>query len=270
MWIDTHCHLDAGEFDADRQAVALRARAAGVDAIVLPAVERGNWPTVRALAAQLEGGAYALGIHPLCAPHASDDDLDALEQAVADAIDDPRLVAIGEIGLDLFVPEVAARLERQEAVLERQLRLARRHGLPVLLHIRRAQDRVLKHLRRIEVPGGTAHAFNGSRQQAEAFASLGFKLGVGGASTFARALRIRDIATHMPLDTLVLETDSPDIPPEWIAHGRNEPMQIPRIGAALASLRGLELQAVRDATAANARAILPRLAALIDSRKIVP
>jgi TatD DNase family protein len=264
MWIDTHCHLDAGEFDADRDVVASRAAQMGVQSIVLPAVARENWPTVRALASRVAGGVYALGVHPLWAATTSDDDLDALEQAVDEAMTDPRFVAIGEIGLDLFVPEAIAAIDRQQAVLHRQLMIASRHGLPVLLHIRRAQDRVLKQLRQVRVAGGTAHAFNGSRQQARAFADLGFKLGIGGAMTYPRALRIRDIASVMPLDTLVLETDSPDISPEWIGRGRNEPAQVVRIGETLAGLRGIGVDEVRQATAANAFAILPRLRSTID------
>ncbi|CAN5369322.1 TatD family hydrolase [soil metagenome] len=260
LWIDTHCHLDAGEFDADRSAVAVRAHERGVAAIVLPAVQRSNWTTVATLAGQVQGGCYALGIHPLWAASASDADLDALEQAVDAAMADPRFVAIGEIGLDLFVAEAIAAIDRQEIVLRRQLEIARRHRLPVLLHIRRAQDKVLKHLRAVRVEGGTAHAFNGSRQQAQAFADLGLKLGVGGAMTYPRALRIRDIASFMPIDTLVLETDSPDIAPEWISRGRNEPAEVVRIGETLAALRGIEVEQLREATAANAIAILPRLA----------
>lgn len=261
MWIDTHCHLDAGEFDSDRTAVAARAHEAGVAAIVLPAVDRSNWTTVAALSSQVNGGSYALGIHPLWAARATDDDLDALEQAVDDAMDDRRFVGIGEIGLDLFVPEAIAAIDRQEVVLHRQLEIAKRHRLPVLLHIRRAQDKVLKQLRAMRVEGGTAHAFNGSRQQAQAFADLGFKLGIGGAMTYPRALRIRDVATFMPLDALVLETDSPDISPEWISRGRNEPAEVIRIGVTLAELRGIDAERLSEATAANVFAILPRLRA---------
>src|SRR5689334_12320367 len=191
VWIDTHCHLDAAEFDADRDAVVARARAAGVAQIVLPAVDRGNFERVRELA-HAHGLAYALGIHPLCTDRAGDGDLPALRDALVRSADDPRLVAVGEIGLDHFVAGLDR--ERQAAIFAAQLRLAAEFDLPVLLHVRRAIDPVLKHLRRVRVRGGFAHAFNGSEQQADAFLALGIRLGFGGALTFERALRIRRVA----------------------------------------------------------------------------
>lgn len=268
MWIDTHCHLDAPEFDADRDAVLARARAAGVTMQVLPAVEAGNFEAVRTLA-HAHGLAYALGIHPLYVHRAADDDLDRLDAALAALRDDPRLVAVGEIGLDHFVPGLDR--ERQERFYAAQLKLARRHGLPVILHVRRSADGLLKQLRRIEVPGGVAHAFNGSVQQAQAFIGLGLRLGFGGAATFERALQIRELARTLPLQAIVVETDAPDIPPHWLYRtatqraagqaSRNEPAELPRIGAVLAGLRGMTVDAFAEATCANARAALPRLVA---------
>ena len=267
MWIDTHCHLDAAEFDADRDAVVERARAAGVAQVVLPAVSVENFEAVRALAHR-HGYAYALGIHPLAVGAAADADLDRLRAALAAQRDDPRLVAVGEIGIDRFVPGLdPVRLERFCAA---QLQLAREFALPVILHSRRAVDELLKLLRRIDVPGGIAHAFNGSEQQAAVFSGLGIKLGFGGALTFDRALRIRRLAAAVPLEAIVLETDAPDIPPHWLyrtaaerAHGarsRNEPAELPRIAGVLAELRGMSLAALQAAAAANAHAALPRLA----------
>ena len=269
-WIDTHCHLDAAEFSGDVEAVRARAAAAGVAHCVLPAVEVANFAVVRQLAHR-HGYSYALGIHPLCTGRARDEDLDLLDQALAEAKDDPRLVAVGEIGLDYFVPGLDA--GRQELFYERQLSLARRHGLPVLLHVRRSADKLLKHLRRIPV-SGIAHAFNGSAQQANEFVRLGFKLGFGGTVTFDRALQVRRLAVELPLDALVMETDSPDIPPHWLyrtaeqraagqAQGRNEPAELPRIAAALAELRGIALDELAAATSRNAVAALPRLAGLL-------
>jgi TatD DNase family protein len=133
--------------------------------------------------------------------------------------------------------------------------------LPVLLHVRRAVDAVLAQLRRISVPGGIAHAFNGSRQQADVFIALGFKLGIGGAMTYARATRLRELAASLPLDSIVLETDAPDIAPEWLRRRRNEPAELPRIAQTLAELRGMTLADVVAATTANAQAALPRLLA---------
>jgi TatD DNase family protein len=267
MWIDTHCHLDAAEFDTDRAAVVERARAAGVVQIVLPAVGRENFDTVRLLAHE-HGFAYALGIHPLCVERAVDDDLRALSDALAEHRADPRLVAIGEIGLDHFVPGLDH--ARQERFYAEQLKLARRFELPVILHVRRSADTLLKHLRLTTVRGGIAHAFNGSEQQALAFVALGFKLGFGGAMTFERALQIRRLAQTLPAEAIVLETDAPDIPPHWLyrtaaeraagAGSRNEPAELPRIAQTLAGLRGVSLPELAALTTANARAALPGLA----------
>jgi len=281
MWIDTHCHLDAPEFGPEHaRAIEARARAAalGVGCCVIPAVERANFDTVRRLAHRL-GDAYALGIHPLYVPRASDDDLAALDAQLSALRDDPRLVAVGEIGLDFFVPELCepAMRERQLAVYRAQLRLARKHGLPVILHVRRSADALLKALRELPVAGGIAHAFSGSEQQARAFIALGFKLGFGGAMTFEPARRLRELATTLPLQALVLETDAPDIPPQWLyttaaerAAGRpqgvNTPAELPRIGVVLAELRGLGEAAVQLATTANALAALPRLRPLLEAQ----
>ncbi len=266
MWIDTHCHLDAAEFDADRTDVIARAAAAGVARIVLPAVQVANFDTVRTLA-HAHGFVYALGIHPLCVDRAADGDLRRLRQALAAQRGDPRLVAVGEIGLDHFVPGLDR--ARQEHFYAEQLTLAQEFGLPVILHVRRSADTLLKHLRRCPVRAGFAHAFNGSEQQARAFVELGFKLGFGGAMTFERALQIRRLAQVLPLDAIVLETDAPDIPPHWLyrtapqraagERSRNEPAELPRIATTLAALRGMSLEALAQATSANARAVLPGL-----------
>jgi TatD DNase family protein len=262
MWIDTHCHLDAHEFGGESLDVARRAGDAGVSMIVIPAVDRYNFGTVAQLAAQASNASYALGIHPICVPKATEDDLVTLRAAVEAALGDPRFVAIGEIGLDFFIPMLAepAMREKQDHFMREQLRMARDFELPVLMHVRRSQDQVLKHVRQIRPAGGIAHAFNGSFQQAQMYIDLGFKLGFGGAMTFTRALQIRRLATTLPLDAIVLETDAPDISPAWIHPARNSPEQLPAIGALLAELRGLSVQEVADATRRNALAALPRLA----------
>ena len=262
MWIDTHCHLDAAEFDPDRDRVVERAVAAGVTQIVLPAVNAANFRAVSALAHR-HGLCYALGVHPLCVDGADDAELDALRAALEAQRADPRLVAVGEIGLDHFVEGLDR--ARQERFYAAQLGLAREFGLPVLLHVRRSVDTVLKHLRRTPVPG-IAHAFNGSLQQAQAFLALGCKLGFGGNLSFERALQIRRIAQALPDDAIVLETDAPDIAPQWLyrtaaerAAGermRNEPAELPRIAAVLAQLRGVTPQALAASTGANARSVL--------------
>ena len=195
MWTDTHCHLDAPEFDADRDSVVARAVAAGVTQIVIPAVQASDFEAVRELAHR-HGIAYALGIHPLFVERASDGDLAALRAALVEHRSDERLVAVGEIGLDHFVPGLDRAL--QERFYIAQLQLAAEFDLPVILHVRRSADTLLKHLRRIRVRGGIAHAFNGSEQQAMMFVDLGFKLGFGGAMTFDRALQIRRLAQTLP------------------------------------------------------------------------
>ncbi len=268
-WIDSHCHLDAPEFEPDRSAVLARARAAGVTMLVLPAVAAEHFDAVRALAHR-EGLAYALGIHPLFVDRADDADLDRLAEALARHRDDPRLVAVGEIGLDGFVPGLD--WARQQRFYTAQLKLARDAGLPVILHVRKSADALLAGLRRIPVAGGLAHAFNGSQVQADAFVGLGFKLGFGGTLTFDRSLQIRRLATALPDTALVLETDAPDIPPHWLYRtaaeraagetSRNEPAELPRIGAVLAALRGWSVEQTAALTAANTQAALPRLAAL--------
>jgi TatD DNase family protein len=265
MWIDTHCHLDAHEFGADALGVARRAGEAGVEMIVIPAVERGNFGAVAELAAAAPNASYALGIHPICMPNAVDDDLALLRQAVEAALDDPNFVAIGEVGLDFFIPMLAepAMREKQERFFREQLRIARDFGLPVLTHVRRSQDQVLKNLRQIRPPCGIAHAFNGSFQQAHNYIDLGFHLGFGGAMTFTRALQIRRLATGLPLDAIVLETDAPDISPAWVHPARNSPEHLPGIGAALAELRGIGEDEVKAAARRNAFAAIPRLAQLL-------
>ena len=261
MWIDTHCHLDAHEFGLEAPAVAARADQGGVSMIVIPAVARQNFDVVAQLAANAPNASYALGIHPICVPQANDADLVALRSNVEAALADPKFVAIGEIGLDFFIPMLCepAMREKQDHFFREQLRIARDFGLPVLMHVRRSQDQVLKHVRQIRPAGGIAHAFNGSFQQAQIYIDLGFKLGFGGAMTFTRALQIRRMATDLPLEAIVLETDAPDISPSWVHPGRNSPEELPRIGAVLAQLRGLDIAQVAAATSANARAVLPRL-----------
>lgn len=269
-WIDSHCHLDAPEFDADRDTVLAAARSAGVAMLVLPAVAVAGFDALIALAHR-HGLAYALGIHPLYVDAADDSDLERLAAALHARRDDPQLVAVGEIGLDHFVPGLD--LAKQERFYVAQLKLARSHGLPVILHVRRSADALLKQLRRTEVVGGIAHAFNGSEAQALQFAERGFKLGFGGAMSFERALQIRRLAAALPAEVPVLETDAPDIPPQWLyvkageraqrGPGRNTPAELPRIGQTLATLRGWTLDETATRTAANVQAALPRMQALL-------
>lgn len=265
MWIDTHCHLDASEFGGDSLGVAQGAVNVGLSAVVIPAVHPSNFASVAALAHQRPECFYGLGIHPMYVPNAEEKDLVVLRTEVARLmslpVEETKLVAIGEIGLDFFIPALAQSplKEKQEFFYTEQLKIARDFGLPVLLHVRRSQDTILKHLRRIKVVGGIAHAFNGSEQQAQAFIALHCKLGFGGAMTYTRALQIRRLATQLPLESIVLETDAPDISPSWLHPEINSPAQLPLIGRVLAELRGLSVEQIATQTSANAQAVMPRL-----------
>ncbi len=274
VFIDTHCHLDAPEFGAEMPVVRARAAERGVAICVIPAVGVFNFATVRELA-RVQGDAYALGIHPLCTGNAQEADLETLDAELSARRGDPRLVAVGEIGLDYFVEGLDS--DKQQHFFHTQLQLARKHDLPVLIHVRRSVDKVLKHLR--QTAGGRpwrgiAHAFNGSEQQAQACIALGLKLGFGGAVTFERALQLRRQAASLPLEAMVMETDAHDIQPHWIyrtqaqraageAQGRNEPGELPRIAEVVAQLRGLDVDALAEATTRNALEAMPRLHGLL-------
>jgi TatD DNase family protein len=253
------------------QDIRALARERGVDKCVIPAVCVGNFERVRELAYQLDD-TYALGIHPLYVPQAEENDLARLESALDRYRHDPRLVAVGEIGLDFFLPSLCEPVmrERQIRFYRAQLALAQRHQLPVLLHVRRSVDFILKYLRQHHLPGGIAHAFNGSEQQAQALIQLGMLLGFGGAVTFEGAHRLRHLATQLPLSALALETDSPDIPPQWLyrtaaqrqqgaEQGINTPAELPRIAETVATLRGIHINELALETTQNVLRTLGRL-----------
>ena len=226
----------------------------GVRTLVIPAVAKNNFSAVRALCGKHSNCASAYGIHPMYVAQAQPQDLHTLREYLSTQ----NPVAVGEIGLDFFVEGYDK--NQQEYFFVEQLKLAQEFDLPVLLHVRRAQDVVLKNLRRIKVCGGIAHAFNGSRQQADEFIKLGFKLGFGGAMTYPRALRIRELAATLPLESIVLETDAPDIPLEFLARDLpNLPEYLPRIAETLAELRGMSLEEIAAATTHNALSVLPLL-----------
>lgn len=250
--VDTHLHLDAAAFAGQREQCWADARARGVRQALVPAVSAANFAAVLAMREQF-GVAVALGLHPLFLAQHQDAHLALLAQHLAEQ----RPLAVGECGLDFFVPGLDP--VRQEALLLAQLRLAREFDLPVILHVRRAQDRVLKCLRQVRVRGGIAHAFNGSAQQAQAFIDLGFCLGFGGAMTYPGSQRIRRLAASLPLDALVLETDGPDMAPAWAPGVPNMPVNLRRIAQTLADLRQLPLAGLAEATTANACRVLPGL-----------
>jgi len=262
MLIDTHCHLDAAEFNADRNDIAMLALQQGISNIVIPSVARDNFDTVIQVCQKHKHCVYALGIHPMYVDSAALEDLETLKTYIVE--NNP--VAIGEIGLDYFVTNAKNNpdhIEKQIHFFTEQLKIAKQQNLPVILHVRNAIDDILKYLRRYQINGGIAHAFNGSFQQAEQFIALGFKLGFGGAMTYSRALKIRELASKLPLESIVLETDSPDIPPAWVgAEGRNTPLELSKIAQVLADLRQVNMAQVLDITSANALKVLPKLADL--------
>lgn len=251
--IDTHCHLDAAEFATDHRAVSALAQAAGVTQIIVPGISVADFARQKHIVARTPGAAAAYGIHPLYLAQASTDDLAQLRHW----LERERPVAVGEIGLDFYVAQPDR--TRQGEFFAAQLRLAREFDLPVILHSRRAVDAVLQALRHTPVRGGVAHAFNGSRQQADEFIKLGFKLGFGGALTYPGSTRIRALVAELPLDSIVLETDAPDIAPAWLHGGRNSTAELPRIAAELAQLRQMPLDELAAQADANARTVFPGL-----------
>jgi len=248
--VDTHCHLDVAAFDPDRGRVIASARRAGVAAFVVPAIHAAGWPGLMRLCAG-EADLYpALGLHPVFLDRHRDNDVTAL----ADLIERERPVAVGEIGLDFYMRELDR--ARQQTLFESQLEVAAAAGLPVLLHVRKAHDQALAALRRIRPPGGIAHAFSGSVQQAYQYIDLGFRLGFGGMLTFERSRKLRALAAELPPESLVLETDAPDMTVATHRGERNSPEYLPECLRALAEVRGEEPARVAEQTTRNARELL--------------
>jgi TatD DNase family protein len=257
MWTDTHLHLDASEYDSDRLEVVQRAQVLNVNRFVLPAVGAFNFDAVKQLAHDVPGAVYCLGIHPVFVDRAHDNDLQILQQKIRESLNDPKFAGIGEIGLDGFVPGL--NWDRQVMFFNAQLKIARDFDLPLVMHVRKALDPVLKSLRIYKPRSGIAHAFNGSFQQAEHFLKLNMCMGFGGACTFTRALQLRRLAKDLPEHALVLETDGPDIAPEWINKQRNAPEHLPRIAQTIAELRNIPLNELSRISQANAARALPAL-----------
>lgn len=245
--VDSHCHLDVDAFEADRNSVMLRAAAAGIVAQVVPAITAEAWPALHTLCSAEPSLHPAYGLHPMYLETHRPAHLDALAHLLATGT---SCVAIGECGLDYFVPDLDR--VQQQMYFETQLDLALRHGLPVILHARHALDKVLAAIRKRPGLRGVVHSFSGSEQQARQLWDSGFLLGIGGPVTYPRAQRLRGIAARMPLGHLLLETDSPDQPDcDWRGK-RNEPARLPRILAEIALLRGMDTDTLAAATTANA------------------
>jgi len=244
--VDTHCHLDDGEFDRDRDEVIARAREAGVRRQIVPAIDAASWPKLREVCARDEGLHPAYGLHPLLLDRHTDAHLDELRGW----IERERPVAVGECGLDYFIEGLDP--ERQQHYFDGQLKIARDFDLPVIVHARRAVDAVIASIRRVGGLRGVVHSFSGSEEQARQLWKQGFLLGLGGPVTYDRANRLRRLAASMPLEFLLLETDAPDQPDSGIRGQRNEPARITRVLETIAELRGVDTDEVARATCVNA------------------
>lgn len=246
MLVDSHSHLDADAFDDDREEVIARARAAGVSRQVLPAVDAAGWPKLRDICARGPGLFAAYGLHPMYLDAHRDGHLAELRGW----IEHERPVAVGECGLDYFVEGLDH--DAQSHFFDGQLRLAREFELPVIVHARRAVDAVIAAIRRIGGLRGVVHSFPGSLEQARQLSQAGFLLGLGGPVTYERANRLRKLAATMPIEWLLLETDSPDQPDCGIRGQRNEPARLTQVLETIATLRHCEPAAIARATTANA------------------
>jgi TatD DNase family protein len=257
MWIDSHCHMDSIPLCENSKKVISACITEGVESIIIPSVGKENFDKVIKMAGNYKQCVYALGFHPMYLSGFEDGDLDLLEHYLLNN----DSVAVGEIGLDLFVQKNNQSL--QENVFQSQLKIAKKFDLPVIMHVRGAIDLVLKNLRKIKVRGGIAHAFNGSFQQADQLIKLGFKLGFGGAMTYPRSKHIQALAKQLPIEAIVLETDSPDMPPEWLGDDENnQPKELGRIAEFFCHLRGLEPSKTADIIRVNTIEAIPKLGEL--------
>ena len=249
--IDTHTHLDFPDFDADRPQLLARSRALGVGLMVVLGVYQRNWQRLWDLV-QTDSQLYAaFGMHPMYLNEHRPAHLAQLEQWLSCLAGHPQLCAVGEIGLDYFIPELDR--DGQQQLFEAQLQLAADFQLPALLHVRRSHAQVIAALKRFKLKrGGIVHAFAGSREEAREYIKLGFKLGLGGAATWPQALRLRKVIVDLPLDAIVLETDSPDMAPAMYPNQRNSPQYLPDICRALAEIMGISPEQLAKATTANA------------------
>ena len=251
-FVDTHCHFDFPPFTGDELQSIARATDAGVQAIIVPAVEAAYFDRVLALARRHDSLYAALGLHPIVIEHHLDEHIDRLDAVVQTAGN--KLVAIGEIGLDLYRDD--PQFERQQTILDAQLRLAKRRDLPVILHSRRTHDKLAMHLKRADLPRrGVVHGFSGSLQQAQRFIDLGYKIGVGGTITYPRASKTRDVMAQLPLSALLLETDAPDMPLNGFQGQPNRPEQAARVFTTLCELRKEPQEVIADALLENTRSV---------------
>ncbi|PRA52502.1 MULTISPECIES: TatD family hydrolase [Pseudomonas] len=249
--IDSHTHLDFADFDDDRQALLAQSRALGVRRMVVLGVYQRNWQRVWDLVQSDPDLHAAFGLHPVYLDEHQPDDLRQLADWLSRLAGHRQLCAVGEFGLDYYLPTLDR--QRQQTLFEAQLQLACDFQLPALLHVRRSHAQVIATLKRFKLQrGGIIHAFAGSREEALEYIKLGFKLGLGGAATWPQALRMHKVIAGLPLDAVVLETDSPDMAPAMYPGQRNSPAHLPAICAALAAIMGISPEQLAAASTANA------------------
>lgn len=250
--IDTHTHLDFPDFDADRQALMAESRALGVRQMVVLGVYQGNWQRVWELVQSDPDLHAAFGLHPVYLEDHLPEHLTELGDWLTRLAGHRQLCAVGEIGLDYFIETLDR--ERQQRLFDAQLRLAADFNLPALIHVRRSHAAVIATLKRFKLErAGIIHAFAGSQEEAREYIKLGFKLGLGGAPTWPQALRMHRVLARLPLESVVLETDSPDMAPAMFPGQRNSPAHLPAICAALAAIMSLAPEQLAAASTANAR-----------------
>lgn len=244
--VDTHCHLDVSAFDNDRDEIIAHCASLGVTKIIVPGIQAQGWKKQKAICDNSPGIFSAFGLHPLF----MDDHKQSHVGLLAEFLQQTDAVAVGEIGLDFYHPN--SDRKAQQRLFEAQLEIAHELDLPVILHVRKAHDQTLSIIRRFSLRGGTCHAFNGSHQQAIQYIELGFKLGFGGTMTFPGAHKIHNLASSLPIESIVLETDAPDMSGVGHQGERNSPEYLPDVLQALATLRKMDIALVAEQTTANA------------------
>ena len=250
-FVDTHTHLDFPDFDEDRGALLALSRAHGVQRMVVLGVYQANWQRVWDLVQSDPDLHAAFGLHPVYLDQHRAQDLSELGDWLTRLAGHRQLCAVGEIGLDYFIESLDR--ARQKALLEAQLQLAADFNLPALIHVRRSHAAVIATLKRFGLKrAGIIHAFAGSREEAREYIKLGFKLGLGGAATWPQALRMHRVLADLPLEAVVLETDSPDMAPAMFAGQRNSPAHLPAISAAIAEIMAISPEQLAAVSTANA------------------
>ncbi|MDY0205830.1 MAG: TatD family hydrolase [Pseudomonas sp.] len=250
LLIDSHCHLDFPAFDHDREAVITHSQTLGVEKMVVVGIMRQHWSRLWGTVSNTDSLYGAFGLHPYFLAEHQDSDIQALTEQLQLYQHHPKLCAVGEIGLDFFLKDLDP--ARQIHLFEQQVAIAAQFNLPVIIHSRRANAQVTAILKKAKLPrAGIIHAFSGSYEEALEYIKLGFLLGFGGAATWPRATRLQSVLKRLPIDSIALETDSPDMPPEWRAGQRNSPEQLPRICQHLAQIYGISAQAFAAHTTSN-------------------